>query len=432
MNIKRICQFILERERDKPDAKLRYRIKWKNSKNIVAFNLGYRIDVAKWSVETQRCKNNTTHGKKKVAANIINREIQRFEDAAFEAFSFFEKLKQTPNPDELRNEFNKIIGRAKSGTPISFFDVFDEYTKTVGSLNSWNKATYTKHNAIKSHLMIFNNALSFETLSEETLMDFIKYLQSTGAMQMRYKKSERGMRNTTISKNIDFIKSFLRWAHYKKFYGGDLHETFKPKFKGLDIKEVVYLSWEELERLYNFKFQRKSIEQTRDVFCFMCFTSLRYSDVAKLKRSDIKPEHIHVVTKKTVDGLKIELNKYSRAILEKYKNEDLPNDRVLPVVSNTKMNIHLKSMAKEVGFNEKIRVVYFTGNERHEEVHPKYELITAHCGRRTFIVNSLYLGIPAEVVMSWTGHSDYESMKPYIKIVDGLKEKSMKKFDDIF
>jgi hypothetical protein len=50
--------------------------------------------------------------------------------------------------------------------------------------------------------------------------------------------------------------------------------------------------------------------------------------------------------------------------------------------------------------------------------------------RRTFIVNALYLGIPAEVVMSCTGHEDYNAMKPYIKIVDDLKRSSMSKFDE--
>ena len=85
--------------------------------------------------------------------------------------------------------------------------------------------------------------------------------------------------------------------------------------------------------------------------------------------------------------------------------------------------------AKIAGLDEPQRIVYFVGNQRYEEVHPKYEVLTSHCGRRTFIVNSLVLGIPAEVVMKWTGHNDYKSMKPYIRIVDELKQKSMKKFD---
>lgn len=32
-------------------------------------------------------------------------------------------------------------------------------------------------------------------------------------------------------------------------------------------------------------------------------------------------------------------------------------------------------------------------------------------------------------VMKWTGHSDYESMKPYIAIVDKLKRQEMNKFN---
>ena len=44
-------------------------------------------------------------------------------------------------------------------------------------------------------------------------------------------------------------------------------------------------------------------------------------------------------------------------------------------------------------------------------------------------MNALFLGIPAEVVMSWTGHADYKAMKPYIKIVSELKSKEMAKFN---
>ena len=82
-----------------------------------------------------------------------------------------------------------------------------------------------------------------------------------------------------------------------------------------------------------------------------------------------------------------------------------------------------------MGLDEPQRIVYFVGNARHEEVYPKWELLTTHCGRRTFIVNALYLGIPAEVIMKWMGHSDYDAMKPYIKIVDSLKEREMNKFN---
>ena len=72
----------------------------------------------------------------------------------------------------------------------------------------------------------------------------------------------------------------------------------------------------------------------------------------------------------------------------------------------------------------------FRGNIRTEAVVPKYSVLTTHCGRKTFIVNALRLGIPPAVIMEWTGHSDYKAMKPYIKIVDAAKVENMKKFND--
>jgi integrase len=417
MNIKRIIQFLLDKEVGKPDAKLRCRIKWNNSKNIVAFNIGYRVNVEKWSIETQRCKNNTTHGKNKTPANIINKEIQRFENAAMEVFNEFEKSKTVPGTDEFRNAFNLIIGRKEEPKAMSLFDAWDEYMKKTSILHSWTSKTYMRQNNIKNHLFSFDQNLSFKNLSEDVLSNFMRYQQ------------ENGIKNTTLERNISYIKSFLRWAGKVGYYDGNLAETFKPKLKNVD-KEIIYLSWGELMLLYNFTFEQKYLEHVRDVFCFCCFTSLRHSDVYKLKRSDVKDSHISLVTKKTVNGLKIDLNKYSKSILDKYKDVSFPNDKVLPVISLQKMNDYLKRMGKIVGFNERIRIVYFIGSQRYEEVYLKHELLSTHCGRRTFVVHSLRLGIPAEVVMSWTGHSDYASMKPYIKIVDDLKKTSMQKFDN--
>ena len=459
MQIKRNLLFFPDKEKDilaksgyKEDAKLRLRVRW--SKNIVAFNVGYRVQLDKWSTETQRCKSGTTHGKKRVAASEINKEIQRLESLANEVFKSFEVMNYTPDEKEYRNALNEANGKVNGKEPEqtqTFFSIFDEFTHSMGWQNSWTPATFTKFATIRRHLFSYNPKLDIKTISEEDMQLFIDHLQKAD------------LRNTTIAKNISFVKWFLRWAYGKGYYTGNLHLTWKPKFKGTDgnQKEVIHLTWDELIMLYNFDFStakkklkdkngkvitdkqgiiqeveleeenKKALARVRDVFCFCCFTSLRYSDVAKLSRSDVKDTFISIVTQKTTDGLKIELNKYSKAILEKYKNVHFQNDKALPVISNVKMNVHLKDMGEIVKLDESQRIVYFKGNERIEEVYPKYNLLTTHCGRRTFIVNALFLGIPAEVVMRWTGHSDYKAMKPYIKIVDLLKEQEMNKFNQL-
>lgn len=205
----------------------------------------------------------------------------------------------------------------------------------------------------------------------------------------------------------------------------------EPSFDYSDISGVWYQYAYKCSDGYFVNIEGNGLEHVRDVFVFCCYTGLRFSDAAKLKRSDIHGDTIHVVTKKTRDALVIELNKHSRAILEKYKDAGLPDDKALPTISNVKTNAYLKNLGLECGIDEPTRVVYFMGNERHEHVFPKYQLLTTHVARRTFVVTALYLGIPAEVIMRYTGHSSFSAMKPYVAIVDELKRKSMDLFDGI-
>ena len=205
------------------------------------------------------------------------------------------------------------------------------------------------------------------------------------------------------------------------------------KGTSVESKEIIFCTQEEIKKLQDYQFTKmqRTLEYVRDMFLFCCFTGLRYSDAAKLKKDDIKNGVIHIVTRKTNEALQIELNKHSQAILDKYKDFPTKDNTALPVLSNVKANLYLKTIGQMCGLDEPTRIVYYKGNVRHDEVYPKWALLTTHCARRTFVITALQLGIPAEIIMKWTGHSDYDSMKPYIKIVDKLKEVAMTKFDNI-
>ena len=155
-----------------------------------------------------------------------------------------------------------------------------------------------------------------------------------------------------------------------KYYNGTAHDTFKPKIKGVDgnSKEVIYLTPDEIKLLQGYK-GNIHLEHVRDVFLFSCFTGLRYSDVVKLTRDDVKDGYIQIVTQKTSDGIKIELNKYSQSILDKYDGLTFGRGRALPVISNQKMNKSLKELGRLCGIDEPQRIVYFTGNIRHENLY---------------------------------------------------------------
>jgi hypothetical protein len=140
---------------------------------------------------------------------------------------------------------------------------------------------------------------------------------------------------------------------------------------------------------------------------------------------------MEVTTVKTADSLSIELNDVTRAILDKYKDVPFKDNKALPNYTNQAMNRDIRLLCQLAGIDEEIRITTYKGNTRKDEIHSKWELVGTHTGRRTFIVTTLSLGIPPNVVMKWTGHNDYKSMKPYIDIVDSIKAESMAKLNGL-
>lgn len=227
------------------------------------------------------------------------------------------------------------------------------------------------------------------------------------------------------------MKVFMRWAQEHGYCNATPFLNMRVKLKTAE-KPVIFLTWDELMTVYNFDFgHRNYLAQVRDVFCFCCFTSLRYSDVHNLKRSNIFDTELRIITIKTHDSLTIELNKYSKAILDRYAGVPFPDDKALPVITNQKMNDYLKKMAKACGIDTPVTITQYKGTTRIDKTYKKWELMSTHCGRRTFVCNALMLGIPANIVMKWTGHSDYATMRPYIEIADEAKRSAMTAFDNV-
>ena len=355
------------------------------------------------------------------SATEINADLQRYGSEMQKIFKEFEIKELIPTPEQIKDILNSRLRNEEQPEGICFMQAFDEFVSERGVQNSWTHSTYEKFAAVKNYLLEFNPSVSFELFDEVGLNMYVLFL-----------RDKRKMRNSTIENQLSFLKWFLRWSFGKGYTTLTAYETFKPKLKSTQ-KIVIFLTWDELSRLRECEIpeSKQYLERVRDIFLFCCFTGLSYSDVFNLRRSDIKEDHIEITTVKTADSLIIELNKHSRSILEKYENVVLEKDKALPVISNQRMNDFLKELAELSGIYEQIKETYYIGNKRIDEVTPKYALLSTHAGRRTFICNALSLGIHANVVMKWTGHSDYKAMKPYIDIADEIKANAMNKFDQL-
>lgn len=398
------------------DAKLRLRVRFPGGE--LSFNLGYRVLLSRWSTEVQRCARGSFHGKNKVSASVINGEIQKWEDAVRDVLSAHSESERVSSAD-LRAEILAILRPgASSSRTRSLLDDFDEFVKCQGAERSWSLGTYKKMGTVRGQLLDFGGAsLSYADLNEAGMQRFCDFLL------------RKNLLSRTIEKYIKTTSWFLRWADAKGLSKNAAATGFRAHLKNVE-KRVIFLSWAELMRLYEFEFAptERYLSRVRDRFCFCCFTGLRFSDMVSLLKVNVIEDAILLVTRKTNDTLRIELNKYSRAIMERYIHAENCNT-LFPRISSQRYNEYLKEACKKAGFDSVISETFYRGGRRVQETHAKWELMTSHAGRRTFICNSLALGIPPEVVMKWTGHSDYKAMRPYIDVADEVKKSAMALFD---
>ena len=408
------------------------------------------LDV--WDEENQVVKPGYV-GPKGETTVSINNALRICREQLEMTFKYYEVNDINPSTSQIAEKYQERLHGVTPPKPKTkpekvnnakntFWECFDLFCTECGEKNAWTPATHGKMNSLKVDLYTFNPNLTFTFLTESTLTAFVVFLREKKTLRTpRKKKGDReeydreditGLKNTTIEKKLGYLRWFLQWATDKGFNSNLAYKTFRPTLKQTQ-KKVIYLTKDELRAIQalDLSGDKAFLDPIRDVFFFCCFTGLRHSDVYNLKKSELKEEQAVVTTLKTGDTVFIELNDVTRRIKEKYKDVRFEGGKALPVISNQAMNRDLKKLCKIAGIDEEIMIVTYKGNERQEVVKKKWELVGTHTGRRTFIVNALSLGIPPNVVMKWTGHSDYNAMKPYIDIVDTIKITSMAKFDNL-
>ena len=104
----------------------------------------------------------------------------------------------------------------------------------------------------------------------------------------------------------------------------------------------------------------------------------------------------------------------STAIIEKYRNhpQAVNEERVLPILSNQKMNSYLKEIADLCGIHKEL---------------------TFHIARHTFATTvTLTNGVPIESVSKMLGHKNLHTTQHYAKILDMKVSDDMKVLKEKF
>ena len=89
------------------------------------------------------------------------------------------------------------------------------------------------------------------------------------------------------------------------------------------------------------------------------------------------------------------------------------------------MNKNIKGIAKLLGLTREVEVMQYCGKKPVYRTAPLCDVIGTHAARRTFVVHALEEGMTPEMVMTFTGHSDYDTMKPYIALTDKTRQNAL-------
>ena len=360
------------------------------------------IEKAKWNTSAGKIKGSSEE------ARLINSYLDILKAKVYEAEKWMVNNNQEINAQTFKN---KLLGIEEKQRKLML--IFQEHNKRMKELinKEFSINTYKKYETTLAHTKEFLktqyaiNDISINRIDLAFITDFDFYLRNT--------------KNCNNNSTIKYIRNFGKIV--KQCYKNGWLE--RDPFLNYDgkVKEVerTYLTELEIEALVNKKFQIKRLELVKDIFLFSCFTGLAYIDVFNLTPANIiigidGEKWISTHRQKTESASKIPILPVTQMIIDKYENhpQSSNEDKLLPILSNQKMNAYLKEIAAVCEINKEL---------------------TFHIARHTFATTvTLTNGVPIESVSKMLGHKNLRTTQHYAKVLDRKVSEDMKILKDKF
>lgn len=390
--------FYLRRDRKKSDGTCPVMCRITIDGINTRFNTKLHVQVSKWDVNANKVS----------GINPENRNLNaRLDDIKASLHRIYHDLQRFDivTPEKIKGEF---LGLDESGETI--LKLFDKHNDDVASMVGISKsaATLQKYNVTRKHVASFIKKkyrvsdMAVKSINDMFIRDFEVYLLT----------QERVSHNT-MAKFMQFFKRIIILARNNGLIVNDPFANYKIQLKMVDRG---YLTEQEINIIIQKKFLIKRLEQVRDVFIFSCFTGLAYIDVKGLTKNHVRISfdgNTWIMTKrhKSKVNVNVPLMDIPKKILEKYEGE-LPDEKILPVLSNQKMNAYLKEIGDLCGITKNL---------------------TFHLARHTFATTvTLSKGIPIETVSKMLGHTNIQTTQIYARITNDKISKDMQGLSDKF
>ena len=301
-----------------------------------------------------------------------NKKYKNFAEAIFreKEYDFMTSIHKLPN----KNKGNQ-----------NFLEYFLDFAKKKNLSNKGLQAyTLTLNYLIKYK----GKGLTINDIDYAYCRDFLSYLLDST------KTNGEKLSTSSVVAYFNKLRLIIKELNKEGLIPLDFCRDIKnPK---LDTKPRVWLTQDEIALLVNTPYHLRNI---KELYLFMCFTSIRHSDVVKLKWKNVVKdgdnEFIKFKQQKTGGYLVIPLTEDAKKMMgERKGDEDLIFNGAKYSANN---NEHLKKWGLLAGIKKKL---------------------TFHTGRHTFATNLYLQTKDAKATSKWLGHTSAKSTEAYIHLAE--------------
>lgn len=358
-----------------------------NGKRI-EMSTGRFIDGSKWSTSAGKMKGQSEE------ARSVNRQLDMLKVKIIDLQMEFMHQNILITAKAFKSKLLGLDEKQRMLIPI-----FEDHNKKIEELvgKEYAPGTLERYKTSLKHTIDF--------LEWKYKISDIDILKINHAFITEYEFYLRSVRNCSNNTAVKYIKNFgkiIKICLANNWIDKNPFSNYKAKVREV---ERVYLSEEEIQKILNKDFATERLSLVRDIFLFSCFTGLAYIDVKNLTKSHISlgidgEKWIFTHRQKTESASKIPILPVTQLIINKYLEHPqcLNEDRLLPILSNQKMNAYLKEIAGICEINKEL---------------------TFHIARHTFATTvTLSNGVPIESVSKMLGHKNLRTTQHYAKVLD--------------
>ncbi len=346
-----------------------------------------KVKLSLWNASAGKANGNTGD------SQVLNRYLNKVENDVYKSY---QTLLDQNTPFGSKQVLDLYLGKQEKHKML--LEIFQEHNDKVKCLIGidFAKGTLERYRTAKMHVEDYINK---KYKSKDIPVEAVDHKFIAGLEY--YLKTDRKCGHNSTIKYITNFKKIIRIAYSHEWIKRDPFVNWKGTLKIVDRE---FLTNEEIQGMIELEINNERLDLVKDIFLFCCYTGLSYADVKKLAQDDLVigidgNKWIKINRTKTKTRSSIPILPTAEDILDKYSSHpDLGVKRVLPVLSNQKMNAYLKEIGDLCGINKNL---------------------TFHLARHTFATTvTLSNGVPIESVSKMLGHKNLQTTQHYAKILD--------------